>query len=317
MRDIVRVPEATPAPAPAAALPAERAAARQRRERAVRRRRRSARPQLGDYDGRDLVAARAVRRRDRRPHARRARPRRRRGALAAAPGGDGQRPALGAGRPAHRLPRGPLAADRLRQRRARRRSPGATWPRSPPPGARAHPRTVAWAATDGTVTVEDADTAKVLRTYRSGGVRQLAWSGDGRKLLVAGAPPRHDPRLRDRARRPASSSTATCSPPRTAPRPRARRPARRRGPRSACAAPCSSRPPAASTTSSGRRTAAGCSRATPGPGSGCSRGQQARRPCPSLSVERRVRRGRADPRLVLLADAGERDRHRRSWTSSP
>jgi len=47
------------------------------------------------------------------------------------------------------------------------------------------PRTVAWAATDGTVTVEDADTAKVLRTYRSGGVRHLAWSADGRKLLVA------------------------------------------------------------------------------------------------------------------------------------
>jgi WD40 repeat protein len=48
------------------------------------------------------------------------------------------------------------------------------------------PRTVAWAAQDGTVTVEDADTAKVLRTYRSGGVRRLAWSADGRKLLIAG-----------------------------------------------------------------------------------------------------------------------------------
>jgi hypothetical protein len=48
------------------------------------------------------------------------------------------------------------------------------------------PRTVAWAAGDGTVTVEDADTAKVLRTYRSGGVHQLAWSNDGRKLLIAG-----------------------------------------------------------------------------------------------------------------------------------
>jgi hypothetical protein len=51
------------------------------------------------------------------------------------------------------------------------------------PGA---PRTVAWAAADGSVTVEDADTAKVLRTYRSTGVRQLAWSADGRKLLIAG-----------------------------------------------------------------------------------------------------------------------------------
>jgi hypothetical protein len=48
------------------------------------------------------------------------------------------------------------------------------------------PRTVAWAAEDGTVTVEDADTAKVLRSYRSGGVRHLAWSSDGRRLLIAG-----------------------------------------------------------------------------------------------------------------------------------
>ncbi len=46
--------------------------------------------------------------------------------------------------------------------------------------------TLAWAAKDGTVTVEDADTAKVLRTYRGGPVRRLAWSGDGRRLLVAG-----------------------------------------------------------------------------------------------------------------------------------
>jgi hypothetical protein len=47
-------------------------------------------------------------------------------------------------------------------------------------------RTVAWAATDGTVTVEDADTAKVLWSHRGGPVRQLAWSGDGRRLLIAG-----------------------------------------------------------------------------------------------------------------------------------
>src|SRR4051794_28606357 len=51
------------------------------------------------------------------------------------------------------------------------------------PGA---PRTIAWAAADGTVTVEDADTAKVLRTYRSGGVRRLARSADGHRLLVPG-----------------------------------------------------------------------------------------------------------------------------------
>ena len=48
------------------------------------------------------------------------------------------------------------------------------------------PRTVAWANARGTVTVEDADTAKVLRSYRSGNVEHLAWSADGRKLLIAG-----------------------------------------------------------------------------------------------------------------------------------
>ena len=48
------------------------------------------------------------------------------------------------------------------------------------------PRAVAWAATDGTVTVEDADTAKVLWTHRGGPVHHLAWSGDGRRLLIAG-----------------------------------------------------------------------------------------------------------------------------------
>jgi hypothetical protein len=47
--------------------------------------------------------------------------------------------------------------------------------------------TVAWAATGGTVTVEDADTAKVLFTHTGARVRQLAWSGDGRRLLIAGA----------------------------------------------------------------------------------------------------------------------------------
>ncbi|HWK26950.1 MAG TPA: hypothetical protein VNS09_10320 [Solirubrobacter sp.] len=51
------------------------------------------------------------------------------------------------------------------------------------PGQR---RTVAWAARDGTVTLEDADTAKVFHTFRGGPVRALAFSGDGSKLLVAG-----------------------------------------------------------------------------------------------------------------------------------
>ena len=46
--------------------------------------------------------------------------------------------------------------------------------------------TVAWAATDGTVTVEDADTAKVLESFNTGPVRRLSWSADGRTLLIAG-----------------------------------------------------------------------------------------------------------------------------------
>ncbi|MDA0171091.1 hypothetical protein OJ998_18445 [Solirubrobacter taibaiensis] len=48
------------------------------------------------------------------------------------------------------------------------------------------PRTVAWAAKDGAVTVEDADTAQVQWWHRDGPVRHLAWSSDGRRLLVAG-----------------------------------------------------------------------------------------------------------------------------------
>jgi hypothetical protein len=48
------------------------------------------------------------------------------------------------------------------------------------------PRTLAWAATDGTVTVEDADTAQEQWIRRDGPVRHLAWSPDGRRLLVAG-----------------------------------------------------------------------------------------------------------------------------------
>jgi Tol biopolymer transport system component len=47
-------------------------------------------------------------------------------------------------------------------------------------------RTLAWAATDGTVTIEDALTAKVLRTFDAARVRSLVWSADGRRLLIAG-----------------------------------------------------------------------------------------------------------------------------------
>ena len=56
----------------------------------------------------------------------------------------------------------------------------------PPAWRPNEPRTVAWAAKEGTVTVEDADTAKVLWTRTGAPVRHLAWSADGRRLLVAG-----------------------------------------------------------------------------------------------------------------------------------
>jgi hypothetical protein len=46
--------------------------------------------------------------------------------------------------------------------------------------------TVAWASETGVVTVEDADTAKVLWRRTGGAVRLLAWSADGRRLLIAG-----------------------------------------------------------------------------------------------------------------------------------
>lgn len=46
--------------------------------------------------------------------------------------------------------------------------------------------TVAWAANDGTVRVENADTAKVVWSRSGGPVRRLAWSPDGRRLLIAG-----------------------------------------------------------------------------------------------------------------------------------
>ena len=48
------------------------------------------------------------------------------------------------------------------------------------------PRTIAWAAKDGAVTVEDADTAQIQWWHRDGPVHHLAWSSDGRRLLVAG-----------------------------------------------------------------------------------------------------------------------------------
>ena len=119
-------------------------------------------------------------------------------------------------------------------------------------------RTVAWAADDGTVTVEDADTAKVLWTHEGGPVHHLAWSGDGRRLLIAGR--RHGAiHTRTPAAPPSSSSrpARNCSPRRTAATGSRSRSAAPRARRSAPAV-ASCPPPAAWTSSSGRRTAAGC-----------------------------------------------------------
>ena len=101
------------------------------------------------------------------------------------------------------------------------------WPPSRPPGARATAHTLAWAATDGTVTVEDADTAKVLWTVRAAA---RSASSPGRRtaaqLLVAGRRTRRGPRPRQRhARRDAPARAARAA--RRGVRP-TRRPARAR-----------------------------------------------------------------------------------------
>ncbi len=129
------------------------------------------------------------------------------------------------------------------------------------------PHTVAWAATDGTVTVEDADTAKVFRTLprrsrpRARLVRRWPPTAD------RAAPWRHDPRPGDGRR-----DAARARPRRAAARrriraegqpPRAGRLRRRRGPSSASAARSCAPSRAASTISSGHPTAAGCSPAGP------------------------------------------------------
>ena len=97
---------------------------------------------------------------------------------------------------AHRLPLGRRPADRLRQRHPRRRWPAATWPPVAPAWRPSEPHTVAWAARDGSVTVEDADTAKVLWLLGPGVVTRMAWSADGRELLTAGRRCVHGPRRR-------------------------------------------------------------------------------------------------------------------------
>ena len=144
--------------------------------------------------------------------------------------------------------------------------------------------TIAWAAKDGTVTVEDADTAKVLRTFRGSPVRRLAWSGDGRRLLVAGRTRGVSPRPGDRPDAPARTRAAanSCSPrPTHPPATASRSPSCTTTAPSCGSAPRSCAPsPAASTTSNGRPTGAGCWRAGPAPASGCSRTPPAARTRP-------------------------------------
>jgi WD40 repeat protein len=48
------------------------------------------------------------------------------------------------------------------------------------------PNTLAWARQDGTVIVENAYTGLILWHRRTGPVRTLAWSADGKRLLIAG-----------------------------------------------------------------------------------------------------------------------------------
>ena len=267
MRDIVREPQGHAGADPARTSRCRRRApARERLRRPVRRHPRRQAHALGHYEdatwsprGLFVVATRA--------HARRARPGGRRpSAGSCEPGGavslprwapDGLHVAYRAGR-ALRIVYGNGEHDVLAGRDMAAVAPA--WR----PGA---PRTVAWAASDGTVTVEDADTAKVLRTYRSGGVHHLAWSGDGRKLLIAG---RRHGTIRDFV-------TGRDHPPRCRGRRAARRRLRRRQPSRARRAQRRadrdprprrrpSPPTAASTISSGRPTPAGCcagDRATP------------------------------------------------------
>ena len=93
-------------------------------------------------------------------------------------------------------------------------SPGRTWPPSRPPGGRATATPIAWAARDGSITVEDADTAKVLWSFGTGArdpprlVRRRPRTARGRQALVHGLRRRHGqarpnaagPRVLDRGR---------------------------------------------------------------------------------------------------------------------
>ena len=176
---------------------APRAAARPRRGSAVRRSAAASARSSAPWTRRDVVAARAVRRRGARAtRSPRSSPTTGRCAGAAPPGA-GAVPALGARRAAHRVPLRREPADRLRQRHARRARGPRHGARSPPAWRPNEPRTVAWAAKDGTVTVEDADTAKVLWS-RTGGA--------GPSPRVVGRRPAAARRRRAQRRRSTTSS---------------------------------------------------------------------------------------------------------------
>ena len=111
--------------------------------------------------------------------------RRRRGALDAAPGG-GSAAALVAGRPAHRLPRRRRPADRLGQRRSTTCSRAATWRRSPRPGARASRARSRGRPPTARSPSRTPTPRRCCGRTEGGPVHHLAWSGDGRRLLIAG-----------------------------------------------------------------------------------------------------------------------------------
>ena len=228
------------------------------------------RTEIGAVDGRDVVATRVVRRRGERADARRDRARRDR-ALVAAPPGAGAVPALGARRPAHRVPLRRQPADRLRQRAARRgRWTGHGCGRAGVAPERAAHDRVGGAGRHGHGRGRGHGEGPVVRT----GTARSA-SSRGRPTARAAArrrrAQRDDPRLRRRrararlgcarARIVAAAFSRPARPRRVRPRPhhrhhrRADRAHRRRG---GCA------------TSSGHPTGGGCSRAGRAPTTGSS-----------------------------------------------
>ena len=106
--------------------------------------------------------------------------------------------------------------------------------RSPPPGGRATGTRSRGRPRDGSVTVEDADTAKVLWSLGPGLVTRLAWSADGRELLDRRAALVHGPRRRHAASGPDAAARA-------GPRSWARR-SRRAGPGSPSRSSTAARP---------------------------------------------------------------------------